>query len=403
MRSTFTKWLTTSTVVALVAFAGCGSDEKSSGGTAAPDTAAPDTAAPSATAAAPSTAGGDTSDDPVAAAKANLSRYEAVPTEIDVTEKLATKPENKSVYFMQCSAPVCAGMGDAVQEAAQILGMKFTRVDLGATPDTVAQAWDQAVRDHPDSIVGTGFPPELYSEQIATLSAAGVPYIAVGFSNCDTLRDPCSGDPSGITVNYFGKPDMDVIGALMADYVIADSGATGNAVFFHIPDFNLHVPELAAFEAEMASGCSECSADAVPAQVLDIGTQIPQAVVGYVQAHPDTNYVVMAFGDMAIGVPEALAAAGLEGKVKIVSMASGAAGFNYIKSGQGQVVDFGYPNVFVGWLAVDAIARVLGGQEPSGNPLPRQMIEVDDLDFDVNGDWPGVADFKEQFKALWGV
>ena len=381
----------------LLAAAGCGSSKSTGSATTssvAGSAAAETSAAPASSAAA---------SDPVEVAKSNLDKFIAVPTDIGVEEKLAKKPVGKTLYFMQCSAPVCAGMGDAAVAAAELLGMTVTRVDLGATPDTVAQAWDKAVQAKPDGIIGTGFPPELYAKQLATLSAEGVPYMAVGFSNCDTLRDPCADAPSGITVNYFGRPDVDVLGGLMADYVIADSGGKGHSVFFHIPDFNLHVPELAAFKREMAAVCPNCSADAVPAQVLDIGTQLPQAVVGYVQAHPETNYVVMAFGDMAIGVPEALAAAGLSGKVKIISMASGAAGFNYIKAGQGQVVDFGYPNGLAAWRAVDGIARVLAGQELSPKPLPRQMIEADDLTFDVNGDWPGVADFKDEFKALWGV
>ena len=388
----------------LLVVASCGSDNQAGSSPAS----APVTTAGAATTAAPAATDGLAATDapegsPAATAAAKLEEFTAVPTDIGVSEKLTTIPTGKTIYFMQCSAPVCAGMGDAVTEAAGLLGMEVTRVDLGATPDTVTQGWNRAVQDRPDAIIGTGFPPELYSEQIATLSGDGVPYMAVGFSNCDTIRDPCTGTASGITVNYFGRPDVEILGGLMADFVISDSGAAANSVFFHIPDFNLHAPELAAYQDELASVCPDCTVADVPAQVLDIGTQIPQAVVGYVQAHPETNYVVMAFGDMAIGVPEALAAAGLDGKVKIVAMASGAAGFNYMKAGMGQVVDFGYPNGFAGWLSVDAIARVLGGQQPSANPLPRQMIEPNDLTFDVNGDWPGVADFKDQFKTLWGV
>jgi hypothetical protein len=52
---------------------------------------------------------------------------------------------------------------------------------------------------------------------------------------------------------------------------------------------------------------------------LGAGT-VPAKVVAHLQAHPETNYVWGAFGDLTLGVRQAIKTAGLAEKVKVITM-----------------------------------------------------------------------------------
>ena len=68
------------------------------------------------------------------------------------------------------------------------------------------------------------------------------------------------------------------------------------------------------------------------------GQSIPGAVVSYLQSNPDTNYVVVSFDDMGLGVAEAIDAAGLGDKVKIVAQSGSVSGVDNIVNDRVQVM-----------------------------------------------------------------
>lgn len=340
----------------------------------------------------------------IAAAKAALAEYQAAPTSIGITEKLSALPAGKTVDYMQCGAPLCAAIGDALEEPAKLLGLKLVRIDSGLTADEVSAAWDRAVANHPDAVIGTGTGPELYRSQLDELTARGVPYIALGFPDCDALRDPCTGTPSGVTVNLYGETDVAEYGKLMADWVTVDSNGTGKSAWFYIPDFPLHKGMVDTYVKHLPTVCPGCTSDVQTSKITEIGTGIPTQVVNYVRTHPDVKYVLVGFGDMVSGIPEALAEAGIT-DVKILTQASGPANYQYMRNGQSQVVDFPVPWDLAAWRSLDIVARKLTGQSLDSNkhPLPRQILTAKDLTFDTKGFWPGVPTFQADFKKLWGV
>jgi hypothetical protein len=60
----------------------------------------------------------------------------------------------------------------------------------------------------------------------------------------------------------------------------------------------------------------------------------------------------------------------------------------------------------MGWRIVDQFARIIGGEALAEGPLPSQLITVanaGDVVVDESGNYIGIADYKEQFSALWGV
>jgi len=59
-----------------------------------------------------------------------------------------------------------------------------------------------------------------------------------------------------------------------------------------------------------------------------------------------------------------------------------------------------------GWRVIDQFARILGKSEPAVAPLTSQLLtgaNAADAVLDAEGNYIGVADYQDQFKALWGV
>ena len=89
-----------------------------------------------------------------------------------------------------------------------------------------------------------------------------------------------------------------------------------------------------------------------------IGTTDPAQIVSYLQRNPDTDYIVVGIGDATAGIPEALAAADLAGKVKIVTRLADTINFKDIQSGT-ETMGVTEETYEIGWRMVDALARRL--------------------------------------------
>ena len=66
----------------------------------------------------------------------------------------------------------------------------------------------------------------------------------------------------------------------------------------------------------------------------------------------------------------------------------------------------GLPVPVMGWRVIDQFARVLGGDAPAVGFLPSQLLtitNVADAALDENGNYIGIANYKELFAQLWGV
>ena len=102
------------------------------------------------------------------------------------------------------------------------------------------------------------------------------------------------------------------------------------------------------FEDEIATACPDCTVSVTEVAVTDLGTNLPGNVVSLLQANPDTDFIVYAFGGMLFGVPEAIEAAGLGDQAKAISQAGGPLNFGYIAGGQHQVAEVALASELIG-------------------------------------------------------
>jgi ABC-type sugar transport system substrate-binding protein len=108
---------------------------------------------------------------------------------------------------------------------------------------------------------------------------------------------------------------------------------------------------------------------------------------------------------MNIGVPQALKAAGLADKVKIVSQSGGAANYQYIKDGS-EAADLFQDINYTGYRMADAVARAFAGQDEGADEVPLMFItpqNISSATFAADKSWTAFPDTLAQFKKIWGL
>lgn len=339
-------------------------------------------------------------DDVAAAAAGQLKEYRDRPTAINVTEPLAGKPPaGKTVYWIQCGAPACATLGDFAEEAGDALDWKVVRVNAGLSPETIKNAWGEAARavPAPDGVIFSGFPREIYEDEIQTLAGKDVPIVTISV-------DEEAGN--GVTAVLGAAQERNVkTGHIQALYSLAQEGADANAVFFQVPAFPTHLIQAAAFEETFGELCGDCALDVVDLPAESMGTDMPQRIVAYLQAHPDVNSVTLALADMAIGLPAAIRDAGLQDRITIVTDTPDTTVATYLAEGDVVVASTTYPGKEMIWQAFDIFIRQMLGEdfaESAGAPTLAWLVTKDNIP-DPAKPFPLVEDYREQFLELWNL
>ncbi|MDK1346941.1 substrate-binding domain-containing protein [Streptomyces sp. 378] len=347
------------------------------------------------TPAADSTQAGAPGSPGLTAARAALAKYSERPTTISVTEPVGKAiPKGKKIDFILCGVQSCKDLADFFTEAAKELGWQVKQIATQGTPESVQAAYEQALRDKPDAVVASGFPRAVYAKQLARLEAAGIPVIQ---SNADDV----AGD--GISLLKNGPKDVAVQGEMLASWVVSNSGAKADTVYFDLPAYTILKPVKDSFAAKYKEWCEGCALDNVDVPITAVGKDMPDRVVSYLRSHPKVTHVVFSLGLLNVGVPAALKTAGITGK-RIVVNVGDAQNYQYI---QGGLTDgaMALNSHETAWLQADALARHFTGQPMAVDQkaaLPNLLVTKDNLP-SADGDFPIVEDYRQQFKALWGL
>jgi ribose transport system substrate-binding protein len=367
--------------------AGCGSSSSST------------TSAAAATTSSTTNSGGTTSS-LVSSAQADVQKYSVNPT-IGINIPLTKAPPKGKVFeFLQCSVPVCAQIGDGMQQATQALGWKFERktFDL-AQPASLVNLINNAAQNPPDYLAVTTFPSSVWKEGLAQLKAKHVPVI-VGSDAVDVPEGPAN----GIYGNIASNPSEANAGTRKANWFIADSNGKGKLVHFAASDITTVTAETDALKAKIKQ-CPGCSIDVVnvPTSAIAAG-QVPGMVSSYLQAHPDVNYMSFSFGDMTAGLTPVLQRTGEAKKVKFVGVTPTLENLQSLKSGVTQGAWLGWPATLQGWEFVDVAARVASGTDwrpASQLVLPVQWLTASTIGSPVKLYEP--TGYQAAYEKLWHV
>jgi ABC-type sugar transport system substrate-binding protein len=329
------------------------------------------------------------------AARAALATFSERPAAISVTQPVGKPiPKGKKIDFILCGVQSCKDLADFFTEAASELGWQVKQIATQGTPESVQAAYEQALRDKPDAVIASGFPRAVYAKQLARLKAADIPVVQ---SNADDVV----GD--GISLLKNGPDDVGIQGRMLASWVVSNSGAKADTVYFDLPAYTILKPVKDAFAAQYKEWCAGCGLDNVDVPITSVGKDMPDRVVSYLRSHPKVTHVVFSLGLLNVGVPAALKTAGLTGKHIVVNVGD-AQNYQYI---QGGLTDgaMALNSHETAWLQADALARHFTGQSMDVDQkaaLPNLLVTKDNLP-SADGDFPIVEDYQAQFKALWGL
>lgn len=324
------------------------------------------------------------------------------PTKINVTTPLEAPPTaGKTFFWLQCELPICEKIGSGVKAAVDAAGWDYkSLVFKSADPGSGIES---AIQQKPDVIGITGIPSAAIKSQLKDAADAGIPVVT-----CSPGPEEPSAETYAAICSQTTGPD----GENLAKWAIKDSAGDAHMVNVTIPSFPSLQTTIDGVNDTMKKYCPNCSTGELDLTVDDLaGGQVASKLVAYLQSNPDTNYVMFNFGDLEIGVPEALKAAGFADKVKLIGNGAGPQQFQAIIDGGMDAAWEAYPAVYEGWEMVDAALRLVdGGTLPDGyreetKALPSYIVDTPEAAHALapSFDYEGPAGYQDQFKKLWLV
>ncbi|MCK5892625.1 substrate-binding domain-containing protein [Aeromicrobium sp.] len=309
-------------------------------------------------------------------------------------------PSDIKIVALQVPVDVAKVEGEAMRKAAESLGWSYETVVVGDGPEAPAKAFDQAIDKKPDGIYYSGYTTQSISQQLERAASEGIAVFSEALG-ADT--------PEQAFAQIRNTPAVKRLAELNAAWIVADSGGAADVLIVDTPAFPILHEYSEQVKTSIEGWCSGCSVTITDANVTDIGTKLPAQIVSELQRSPQTNYLVFSFGDLTIGLNPALAAAGLQGKVKVTGQLPGLDNLKSLETGENAMW---VPELspLIGWRVIDAFARHFVGDDPEvaadGSPTPTQLLTPENVGsavYDPSGYWVGVDGYEGAFKKLWNV
>jgi ribose transport system substrate-binding protein len=371
------------TLILALALAACGSSSSStssaSGGSSATNAA--------------SSSGGSGS---TSAAAAALNQYKTLPTSINITTPLkAAPPSGKTIVMLGTNNPSNVIIQQGLSNLAQKAHWNYSLVTYDpANPGTFTQAETTALAKHPQYLVEAGLP--LTASQLATAKSAGAKWIL------DSVYPVKVADPVIGQVDAYAQDAL--MGKIIADYFISDSGGKGNAVIEHVPAYPILDGFTDGFGKEVKAQCPGCKTSTTNVTIPDlVAGKVPSTLVSALRQNSSANYLVFDDGPFADGITSALAAAGLNGKVKVIGEAADQAGIAALKNG----TNAAWTGFDPGYQAYEDMDIAFRDTEGMPIPLdqeatqPTQLLTKDTIGSTTN--WTAPTDAQAQFLKLWHI
>jgi ribose transport system substrate-binding protein len=336
--------------------------------------------------------GGSTSAS-VQAAEAELKVAEARPASIGLPAFTKAIPSGKTVTFVHCGVAVCDTIAAAIKNAAAILGWKVDVIPTNGTPASIKAAWDTVVRLHPAVAFGSGFDRALFASEVSQLAAMHVP--VMNWTTTDTAGQ-------GLTFVHGGPSEVPVVGEQMAAWVVADTQGKADTLYVNLPTYVILQPVMEGFDSYYKQWCPGCKLSTMSVPLTSIGTTAPSLIVSYLRAHPDINRIAVGYDGIDVGLPAALASAGLSSKVKFIGEAPTATNLAYVQAGtEAATVSQGVYEIWAVYM--DAAARAVTGQSLAPDnawKVPWFLLTQSNYS-QGSGDAPIVTNLDSQLKQIW--
>jgi ABC-type sugar transport system substrate-binding protein len=309
-------------------------------------------------------------------------------------------PQDVSVYWLEGNIQSILPITTGFEEATDAIGWDLTTITYDpADPQGPSAAMRQAVDGGADYIAISGQTVEILGEALDAAKSAGIPVIDL------YSTDEIGGEANGVYANVGSAAYSEASFPLLVDYIIADSGGDAHMLFVNIPDFTILQIAADATNAQFESECPDCVVTPLDVTINDLTSgAVASQVVSELQSNPDIDYVFTSIGDLATGLPEALAGAGLAEQAQIVTHVPNPEQIQAVADGA-ILAAIPLPRPESAWAAVDAMARLELGMEidqESHELLPIEVWTPDNVPTPAE-EYEGPEGYQDQFTELWGV
>ncbi|MBS1895639.1 MAG: substrate-binding domain-containing protein [Actinobacteria bacterium] len=331
------------------------------------------------------------------AAKAN-EEFEERPTSVGIETPVGKPiPKGKTIDFIQCGVPACKTEGEIFEAAASELGWTIKSINAGTTPEEIKAAYDQAIKDEPDAVLGSGYPRVLFEPEIAKLKSMNIPVV-------EFFVEEEAGN--GITAVIAGIGTTEIQGKMMADFILSHSTDESMEIgSVNAKGFETVTATIESVKKTVEGECPGCSIKTLEAPLTSIGKDLPQRIASFLTANPGIEWTTVGYNDMVTGLPTALKGAGVEdAKLTTVNINKSIA--PYMANGEYLQATMGTSFYEVYWRGIDLLARLFAGveykEDVDDSTLPYWTITKESLP-STEEEFPVVENYEEQFKQLWGT
>ncbi len=313
--------------------------------------------------------------------------------------------KGKTIYVVAngLNFPFVQAIVGALEDGAELTGAKIVAVDGAGDAAKAAKLVEQGVGRDVDAIVIQSFPAEQLTAALKTAKAADIPVIEL--SGRDPQLPPAS--IADVGVGAIASFCYTCAGEQMAQFAVADSGGDVNAVLFDVPEIGVSKLERAGFESELKKLCPDCTVKVVDAPLAGWNKDLPSLTTSVLQRDPSVNYLVPLYDSMISIMEPAIATAQAE-DVKVVSYNATQPALQMLADGKLVAGDVGGMNAWLGWAAMDQIARLASDNPPAEDTqIPHRIFTAENIDsIDLSKPettWYGDLDLSAEYGALWGV
>ncbi|WP_199435269.1 sugar ABC transporter substrate-binding protein [Qaidamihabitans albus] len=316
-----------------------------------------------------------------------LAEFE--PTDFPTSSPAAA--EDKTLVIVSCyqAAAGCARISAGALEAAEAIGWKAKVVDGQGDPNLQNSALEQAITEKADAVLLAAVEYPVVASTVERVRKAGIHVVSVG----------TTGEASEDGVEYFSTAPGEKIGEVMAAWVTLATAGNGNIGYFSDRSFAASDAYETGFRDGIKQYCENCSeAFTTSFSATEIGTTLPARVKGSLQSHPDVNMVYAAY-DGAVGamVP---AMHEISSTAPLVGFDGNLQSLDFIREGNTQVATMATALEWAAWGGVDALNRLLNGEEPVPSTPAYRLLTKDNLPPDGQS-YTGDTDYRAAYRELW--
>lgn len=344
----------------------------------------------------------DPSGDWLAAAQERLAALTGEQTTWAGPESGPPVVEGARVVFVSLDQqnPTVKQWADTVVAIGDRLGWEVTVIDARGTADGQLAAFNQAIALQPDGIISGAVQAADQQQVFEAAAEAGIPVTGIH------AAAQAQGYPE-LGLAWNAAQDTQEIGRAAADFAIVDSAGEARVIVLTDTLYEIARAKADAEEDWIVTQCPGCTMlEYVNSPLSEVAQRIPQEVSGWIARHGTPFYVLTVADYYYDFVVPALRDLGVStDDVKLVGADGTPAAYQRIRDGDYQVATVPSPVELEAFIAVDALNRVMSGEEPAPYVAPVKIVTAENVDAEGGAEDTFVPanDYAERYYSIWGV